>query len=64
MFFMSIGLVIQNEPETLFIPENMPAYVNIFIEKPIGTDIEETNEFTKFIEEEVFEVIEPYVGVV
>ena len=33
----------------------MPNYVNIFIEAPIGTDIEETNRITKDIENKVIE---------
>lgn len=38
-------------PKVLFFPENMPKYVNVFIENPIGTDIEETNKTTKEIEQ-------------
>jgi multidrug efflux pump subunit AcrB len=36
--FILIGLV---PPKTLFFPENEPQYVNVFIEAPIGTDIDE-----------------------
>ena len=38
-------------PKVLFFPENRPNYINVFIELPVGTDIEETNNFTKIIEE-------------
>ncbi|MEC7260766.1 MAG: efflux RND transporter permease subunit, partial [Bacteroidota bacterium] len=34
-------------PKVLFFPENRPNYINVFIELPVGTDIEETNNFTK-----------------
>jgi len=47
-------------PKVLFFPENEPNYVNIFIEEPMGTDIEVTNEVTKEIEDKVYEIIKPY----
>ncbi|MBX2898480.1 MAG: efflux RND transporter permease subunit [Cyclobacteriaceae bacterium] len=47
-------------PRVLFFPENAPAYINIFIEFPVGGDIEDTNQFTRQIENKVFEIIEPY----
>jgi multidrug efflux pump subunit AcrB len=51
-------------PAVKFFPENMPKYVNVFIEFPLGTDVEKTNEFTRQIEEQVAEVIEPYDDIV
>ena len=48
------------QPEVLFFPVNQPKYVNVFIEFPVGTDIETTNEFTTRIEKDVRQVIEPY----
>ncbi len=47
-------------PKVIFFPNNEPKYLNIFIEKPIGTDIEETNEVTKEIEKMVIEAIKKY----
>ncbi|MCH7534584.1 MAG: efflux RND transporter permease subunit, partial [Bacteroidetes bacterium] len=47
-------------PKVLFFPENMPKYVNIFIELPIGTDIEETNEATKELEIMVVDQLKKY----
>jgi multidrug efflux pump subunit AcrB len=44
-------------PKTLFFPENQPGYVNIFIEHPIGTDINVTNETTQKIEKMLMEDI-------
>ena len=41
-------------PKVEFFPSNEPQYLNIFITKPIGTDIEETNRVTKFEEWEGF----------
>jgi len=58
VFFGTIGLLIFSgiligifPPKTLFFPENQPNYVNVFIEHPIGTDINVTNETTLKIED-------------
>lgn len=42
-------LMTVRSPKVLFFPENDPQYVNIYIETPIGTDIEVTNKVTKEI---------------
>ncbi|MFN0031424.1 MAG: efflux RND transporter permease subunit [Flavobacteriales bacterium] len=47
-------------PKTVFFPVGDPQYVNIFIEKPIGTNIEETNRVTKEIEEIILTTIAKY----
>jgi multidrug efflux pump subunit AcrB len=46
--------------KVLFFPENEPNYINIFVEKPIGTDIETTNELAKKVESRVIEMMKPY----
>lgn len=50
IFLGSFGLLILTfvimgikQPKVLFFPDNQPAYVNVFIEMPIGTDISKTN---------------------
>ncbi len=60
LMFLSISLLNIRPPKVLFFPENMPKYVNVFIEFPIGTDIEKTNEFTREIESKVIDVVEEY----
>ncbi len=63
--FMLLGVF---SPKVIFFPVNQPNYVNIFIEAPIGTDIEKVNEATKIIEKRVldygakYEVIETVDG--
>jgi multidrug efflux pump subunit AcrB len=37
-------------PPMVFFPEGQPNYVNVFVETPLGTDIEKTNEITKKLE--------------
>ncbi|APG60968.1 efflux RND transporter permease subunit [Christiangramia salexigens] len=55
--FVLIGLV---QPDVLFFPENQPKQVITYIEYPEGTDIEKTNELTKKVEQQIFDVIEQY----
>lgn len=54
MAFLLLGLF---PPKVEFFPSNEPQYLNIFITKPIGTDIEETNRVTWEIEGMVLEVL-------
>ena len=49
--FMLVGMF---PPNTLFFPVNQPQYVNVFLEKPIGTDIDQTDATMRIIEERVF----------
>ena len=64
MFLGTIGLLIFSfvltgifPPNTLFFPVNEPLYVNVFIEKPIGTDITETDATAREVERRVFDVL-------
>ncbi len=60
LLFISFALLFIFPPKVLFFPENIPKYINVFIEYPVGGDIEETNEFTKGIEDRILEIIKPY----
>lgn len=64
LLVISIALNVMSPPKVLFFPENLPKYVNVFIEFPVGTDIEKTNAFSKRIEKKVLDVIEPYNDIV
>ncbi|PJB14817.1 MAG: copper transporter [Flavobacteriales bacterium CG_4_9_14_3_um_filter_32_8] len=48
--FILIGVA---SPKVEFFPVNMPNYINIFIEQPIGTDITATNKIAQQVEEKV-----------
>jgi multidrug efflux pump subunit AcrB len=50
LLIFSFVLVGMFAPNVLFFPENEPQYLNVYIETPIGTDIEYTNEITKQVE--------------
>ncbi len=60
LFVFSIFLLGNSGIKVLFFPESEPNYINVFIQKPIGTDIETTNEFTKKLEKRVIELTKPY----
>lgn len=55
--FILMGLV---QPNVLFFPENQPKQVITYIEYPEGTDIKKTNELTKKVEQQIFDVVEKY----
>lgn len=70
-FFGTIGLFIFSfvlmgifPPPVEFFPKTPPKYINVFVEYPVGTDVETTNDFSKKIEKEVFSVIDPYMDIV
>ncbi len=60
LLFFSLAMVSWRQPKVLLFPASDPNYVNIFIEKPTGTDIEATNTFTMMIEKEIVEMMEEY----
>ncbi|UXP31185.1 efflux RND transporter permease subunit [Reichenbachiella agarivorans] len=64
LLFFSILLMMVFPPDVEFFPKTSPKYVNIFVEYPVGTDVEKTNEFTQEIEKKVMKVIEPYSAIV
>ncbi len=56
----SIMLLGIRAPRVNFFPINEPNYVNVFIEAPLGTDIEKTNALTTLLEDDLIEMMEPY----
>lgn len=63
---MIFGAVLMSpsKPNLVYFPKTDPLYVNVFIEFPVGTDIETTNNFTDKIEEQVIELVKPYEDIV
>ncbi|MBT8231946.1 MAG: efflux RND transporter permease subunit, partial [Saprospiraceae bacterium] len=64
MLFGAFGLFVTFMPKMSFFPEADPLYVNIFVDLPIGSDIEATNKTMKELEVKVSKVIEPYKDIV
>ncbi|MCB0705437.1 MAG: efflux RND transporter permease subunit [Saprospiraceae bacterium] len=64
LLIFSFILMGTNMPKVEFFPEADPLYVNAFVELPVGTDIEATDELMKGIEKDVARIIEPYGEIV
>ena len=64
LLFLSIIMLGAFAPKVIFFPINEPKYINVFVEFPIGTDIEKTNGFTLEIENKVEKLIQPYHDIV
>lgn len=60
LLIFSIGLFGLFTPKILFFPENDPQQIFIYIEHPVGTDIDKTNRFTHQIEKEVRQYIRKF----
>ena len=56
-FVLTLMLFAIKTPPIVFFPDSQPNYVNIFIETPLGTDIEKTNEITKKLEARIIPAI-------
>jgi multidrug efflux pump len=64
LMIFSIMFFTASKPEVLFFPDNQPKMVNVFIETPLGTDIQETNKITQILEQKVNKAIAPYQNIV
>ncbi|EKB50636.1 efflux RND transporter permease subunit [Cecembia lonarensis] len=64
LLVLSVVLLGVRSPQILFFPDNQPSLVNVFIEKPIGTDTEATNTFMLSMEEDLLAVLDPYEDII
>jgi len=64
LLVLSLALLFIRAPKVLFFPDNQPSLVNVFIEKPIGTDIEATNQFIRNMEEDLNHLLDPYDDII
>jgi multidrug efflux pump len=60
LLFLSLVLLGIRAPKVLFFPDNQPQLVNVFVEFPIGTDIQATNAFVDKMEDEMLVALDPY----
>ena len=63
LLIFSFVLLAVATPKVGFFPENMPKYLNIFVEQPIGTDIESTNRVAIEIENKVMKYFDEEIEV-
>jgi multidrug efflux pump subunit AcrB len=64
LFIGSIFLFTKFMPDVEYFPVGEPIYANVFVDLPLGSDIEATNEIVKKVEEDVKTAIEPYQEIV
>jgi multidrug efflux pump subunit AcrB len=60
LFVLSFILMAVIPPKVVFFPDNQPNLANIYIEMPVGTDIEETNRITKEMEDQIEGLLKAY----
>jgi multidrug efflux pump subunit AcrB len=61
---LSFVLTAVSPPTIEFFPSADPLYVNVFVELPLGSDIQATNEVSKEIEQRILTLLEPYDDIV
>ena len=61
MLFFSFMLLGIFPRKVLFFPDNIPNQAIVYIEYPQGTDIEKTNKATKFVENQVIDIMKKYI---
>ncbi|MFT5480603.1 MAG: multidrug efflux pump, partial [Bacteroidia bacterium] len=64
LMVVSIMFFRASNSKIVFFPDNEPKYVNIFVEAPLGTDIEKTDAITKRLEIQVEKALQPYTHLV
>ncbi|RMF21683.1 MAG: efflux RND transporter permease subunit, partial [Bacteroidetes bacterium] len=64
LLIFAILLLGANPPKVIFFPSAQPLYVNVFVELPLGKDIEATDRLVKDLELRVMDAIEPYEDIV
>lgn len=57
---LSIMFYFGSNPKVEFFPVNEPNYINVFVEVPLGTDVQATDSITRMVEHKLDEVLEPY----
>jgi len=63
LLIFSLVLLGISAPKILFFPDNQPQLINVYVEFPIGTDINATNAFVDKMEDEMAEALQPYQGI-
>lgn len=64
MLIATLMIFFVRSPKVLFFPDNQPQLINVFVEFPIGTDIEATNDFVDVMEDEVMAELSEYQDII
>jgi multidrug efflux pump len=64
LLIFAVVLLAVHSPKVEFFPETQPAFINVFVELPLGTDIMSTDELVREMEDRIMETVEPHRDVV
>ena len=64
MLVLSLGIFYINLPSVIFFPESDPDYVYVYVDLPLGTDIERTNNKMKAVETKIKNILLPYGDII
>jgi len=64
LLIITINFYFLSKPEIVNFPSTDPQYINILAELPIGSDIDATDEFMYELEDQVYDVLEPYQPII
>lgn len=64
LLILTLFIFAVRSPQVLFFPDNQPQLINVFVEFPIGTDIEATNDFVDQMEDEVMVELDEYSDII
>jgi multidrug efflux pump subunit AcrB len=60
LMFTGIAIYFGSKPKIDFFPNAEPSIVYLYIEAPLGSDVNTTNQLTETVEKKVYEVLRPY----
>ncbi|MDX1666030.1 MAG: efflux RND transporter permease subunit [Saprospiraceae bacterium] len=64
LLISAMGLLAWKTPKVIFFPSAEPQYVNVFVEMPLGQDIEATSRTVRTLETRIMDAVEPYDHIV
>src|SRR5690606_34177058 len=64
LMIISIMFYFGSNPHVQFFPVNEPNFINVYVEVPLGTDVQATDSVTRIVERKLDEVLEPYENVI
>ena len=64
LLIITIVFFMMRSPNILFFSDNDPDYMNILAELPVGTDIDESENFSRRFENDINAIVEPYNSII
>jgi multidrug efflux pump subunit AcrB len=64
LLFLALALLAFKTPKVIFFPDTEPTFINVFVELPLGTDIEKTDRVMLSLENKVAQLMDKYGTVV